>query len=312
MTETKQAIIALLKEGRQVWADGRPRDRIDLTSVNLSGLDLSCYDLSKIDFSWSDMSNCDLSGSSLAGSTLYDTDLSSANLYSASLRYANLKCADLSKANLIKADLRDTTICGATIDGAVVHDEDIGGPGYILCALTDEEWQMVFRKRHNPEVQEEPMPEEHSLKRQVVSLRSYVHDKMREMEATVSKIRQCYDGTLRMVENLPEIAERTKPIPNLIREQGLLSQKVDMLSRQMGEAEEEKMPSRTIPEDSHEAARKCLQEEIKSLQEHAEDIYNEYRDKVAFYEGVEELRLRDTFNEHFNSVICSLEDLLDD
>lgn len=55
---------------------------------------------------------------------------------------ANLSGADLSNANL-----RRISLCGATIDGAIVTPEHIGGPGHILCALTDDEWAWVSEKR---------------------------------------------------------------------------------------------------------------------------------------------------------------------
>ena len=68
---------------------------------------------------------------------LMDTDLRRANL-----RHANLSGADLSGANLQR-----TTLCGATIDGAILDPDDIGGPGHILCALTDTEWAWVKQQR---------------------------------------------------------------------------------------------------------------------------------------------------------------------
>ena len=59
------------------------------------------------------------------------------------LREANLRGANLRGADLCEADLCLATFCGATIDGAVVGESDIGGPGHILCALTDDEWEMI-------------------------------------------------------------------------------------------------------------------------------------------------------------------------
>lgn len=57
------------------------------------------------------------------------------------------QCANLSGADLRWANLRAITLCSATIDGAVVRAEDIGGPGHILCALTDDEWNMIQKGR---------------------------------------------------------------------------------------------------------------------------------------------------------------------
>ena len=75
-------------------------------------------------------------------------NLRGANLSGADLREAYLSGADLSGAYLCGADLSganltDITLCCATLDGALVRDGDIGGPGHILCALTDAEWEGV-------------------------------------------------------------------------------------------------------------------------------------------------------------------------
>ena len=47
------------------------------------------------------------------------------------------------RAELRGADLRRVSLCGATIDGAAVRPADIGGPGWILAALTAAEWDVV-------------------------------------------------------------------------------------------------------------------------------------------------------------------------
>ena len=79
----------------------------------------------------------------LAGaSTGVRADLRGANLCGADLCWANL-----GGANLRDADLQATTLCNATIDGAVVRADDIGGPGHILCALTDAEWATIREGR---------------------------------------------------------------------------------------------------------------------------------------------------------------------
>ena len=89
-----------------------------------------------------------LRGANLSGANLRGADLSGANLCGADLREAYLSGADLSGAYLCGADLSganltDITLCCATLDGALVRDGDIGGPGHILCALTDAEWEGV-------------------------------------------------------------------------------------------------------------------------------------------------------------------------
>ncbi len=54
---------------------------------------------------------------------------------------------NLFMANLRGANLSRVTLCGATIDGVILSPEDIGGPGHILCALTESEWQMIKEER---------------------------------------------------------------------------------------------------------------------------------------------------------------------
>ena len=80
------------------------------------------------------------------GPPLLGADLRGADLRGADLRGADLYGADLSGADLSEAILIDVTWCRATIDGAIVGD-GIGGPGSILCALTEEEWATVQEMR---------------------------------------------------------------------------------------------------------------------------------------------------------------------
>jgi uncharacterized protein YjbI with pentapeptide repeats len=68
---------------------------------------------------------------------------SRADLSGANLLETDLSGADLSVADLSGADLTSITLCGATIDGVIVRGRDIGGPGHILCALTDSEWASI-------------------------------------------------------------------------------------------------------------------------------------------------------------------------
>ncbi len=129
---------AILARHKQWLADSPDGKRADLSGADLSGADLSGANLSGADLSWADLSGADLRG---------------ANLRGANLREADLSGADLSGANLSGADLSQITLCGATIDGAVVRDDDIGGPGHILCALTDDEWAMIQAGRAATEPQ---------------------------------------------------------------------------------------------------------------------------------------------------------------
>lgn len=50
-------------------------------------------------------------------------------------------------ADLTGANLGRTTFCSATIDGAIIAPDDIGGPGYILYALTADEAAAIERGR---------------------------------------------------------------------------------------------------------------------------------------------------------------------
>ena len=79
----------------------------------------------------------------LGGANLWEANLREADLWGADLWGANLSGANLRGANLREADLTGATLCNATIDGAILYENDIGGPGHILCALTDEEWEMI-------------------------------------------------------------------------------------------------------------------------------------------------------------------------
>jgi hypothetical protein len=116
----------------KLWlADDPAGVRANLRGANLRGADLSWANLRGADLSWANLREANLSG--------------------ADLREANLSGANLSWANLREANLRNITLCGATIDGAAVRDCDIGGPGHILCALTDEEWETIKAGRTNEE-----------------------------------------------------------------------------------------------------------------------------------------------------------------
>ncbi len=62
-------------------------------------------------------------------------------------RLPNLRGEVLRGADLSGAYLTHISLCGATIDGAVVRPSNIGGPGHILCALTNDEWAMIKEGR---------------------------------------------------------------------------------------------------------------------------------------------------------------------
>jgi len=81
----------------------------------------------------------------------HGADLSGADLSGANLTGANLSGANLSGANLTGAILYRITLCGATIDGVILDPDDIGGPGHILCALTNAEWECVKAQRKEDE-----------------------------------------------------------------------------------------------------------------------------------------------------------------
>ena len=96
-----------------------------------------------------DLSEADLRRADLREANLREAKLLRANLSEAKLSGADLNWADLREAKLLRADLSGVTFCGATIDGAVLQPEDIGGPGWILCALTDLEWSTIEAARKN-------------------------------------------------------------------------------------------------------------------------------------------------------------------
>ena len=83
----------------------------------------------------------------LSGSNLIGADLSGSNLSGSNLSGSNLSGSDLSGANLYRADLYKAALCEATIDGVILSQNDIGGPGHILCALTNEEWSIIKKMR---------------------------------------------------------------------------------------------------------------------------------------------------------------------
>lgn len=97
----------------------------------------------------------DLTGANLTGANLADVNLTGANLIGADLTWARLTRANLTDADLTRANVARVILCGATIDGAVVAPDDVGGPGHILCALTDDEWRMISNGRKHAESEDE-------------------------------------------------------------------------------------------------------------------------------------------------------------
>lgn len=67
------------------------------------------------------------------------------------LSEADLWGVDLQGADLSGADLWGAILCESTIDGARVHPDDLGGPGWILFALTDKEAAVIERARKGKE-----------------------------------------------------------------------------------------------------------------------------------------------------------------
>ena len=89
----------------------------------------------------------DFRGADLSRANLTGADLTGANLTGADLAGAYLTEADLTHVHLRGANLHRITLCGATIDGVVLSPDALGGPGHILCALTDAEWEQVRTQR---------------------------------------------------------------------------------------------------------------------------------------------------------------------
>jgi len=90
-----------------------------------------------------DLRRADLAGADLAGANLRKADLRRADLRGADLARANLRGASFWGANLSK-----TSFCNAIIDGMKLSPKDIGGPGWILYALTDHEAKMIEEIRN--------------------------------------------------------------------------------------------------------------------------------------------------------------------
>ena len=70
------------------------------------------------------------------------------NFSDADLSGAALSGADLSGANLSSADLSNISMCRCVIDGATLSENDIGGPGHILYALTEQEAALIQNARN--------------------------------------------------------------------------------------------------------------------------------------------------------------------
>jgi uncharacterized protein YjbI with pentapeptide repeats len=126
---------------------GANLSRAYLPGANLSGANLSGADLSRVDLSRANLSRAYLHGAYLPGANLSRAYLPGADLYRAILYRAILCGADLSRANLYGANLSEADWCGAILDGAILHPNSTGGPGHILCTLTDEEWKTIQEGR---------------------------------------------------------------------------------------------------------------------------------------------------------------------
>jgi hypothetical protein len=114
------------------WSVGGAGKRANLSDANLRDANLS---------------HANLNAANLRGADLYGADLSGADLSLADLRGADLSGANLSYANLSGANCSRVSLCSAIIDGARVAPKDIGGPGHILAALTEVEWDRLRENR---------------------------------------------------------------------------------------------------------------------------------------------------------------------
>jgi uncharacterized protein YjbI with pentapeptide repeats len=109
-----------------------------LVNAYLGGLDLTYTN-----FEYTNLKGADLAGADLSYANFNGANLEGADLHKATLRHTILHEANLRNTNLNGADLSRTLLCGATIDGARLEPSDIGGPGHILYALTEEEAEMI-------------------------------------------------------------------------------------------------------------------------------------------------------------------------
>ena len=137
-----QEHLKILEQGVEDWSrwrDANPDIRPDLSGAKLSGATFSEANLREANLRGADLSEADLQCANLRRADLRRADLRGANFSG-----ADLQCADLSEAILHRA-----LFCKATIDGAILFESHIGGPGHILCALTEQEWKLIKAERRS-------------------------------------------------------------------------------------------------------------------------------------------------------------------
>jgi uncharacterized protein YjbI with pentapeptide repeats len=114
-----------------------------LEGTNLAGVNLTDADLRGVYLAGANFEGANLRRAHFAGAFLKDANFRGANLAEADMRESILAGADLTNADLRGTKLLKAYLCGATIDGALLDQQAVGGPGHVLCALTDREWAMI-------------------------------------------------------------------------------------------------------------------------------------------------------------------------
>jgi uncharacterized protein YjbI with pentapeptide repeats len=114
----------------------------NLESINLEGESLNCAF-----FINANLKNANFKNASLENADFTDANLEGANFIGADLLRADFTGANLKNVNFIGADLTNVIFCKATIDGAIVNKDNIGGPGWILYALTKSEAKIIEQER---------------------------------------------------------------------------------------------------------------------------------------------------------------------
>jgi uncharacterized protein YjbI with pentapeptide repeats len=130
-----QEHIDILKQGVEIWNQGRKREPDilpDLSLANLSGANLKEIDLWK-----ADLSAANFYKANLQKANLRFTHLNFASLSQADLRGAHLNQANLSTANLSQADLRGADLSEALLRAAALTKVDLRGARLIGTLLMD-------------------------------------------------------------------------------------------------------------------------------------------------------------------------------
>jgi hypothetical protein len=119
--------LELLRQGVNVWNQGRISTPELLHRADLSGADLRGLDLTGVNLAETYLDGANLSGAKLGKADLSDADLTKAHLCGAHLNEANLRGAILSGAKLCRANLREANLRDSYLDGANLSNASLHG-----------------------------------------------------------------------------------------------------------------------------------------------------------------------------------------